>query len=217
MTNDTPLDMLQIKIERARDALPKETRHAIDSVDWRAVILSFREKKGYSFEQLEDLELETELLLCGLLNPVDFPKELEERLKMPKPQVDLLVSEMNELVFKKIKDELVRNTERQEIFIKREAPLPNPLPSGEEKGGGSIPPIHTILEQTPEISAPANQTINKDESKVLEKAGIDITGQKLSGSFQMPTRKTEYALPTFSKDKIIKTSKVDPYRMDPNE
>ena len=118
---DTPIDMLQVKIEQAREALPRETRHAIDSVDWRAIILGMREKKGYSFEQLEDLELETELLLCGLLNPTNYSKELEERLKIPRSQVDLLVQEMNEFVFKKIKDELIKNSQREEVFVKKES------------------------------------------------------------------------------------------------
>jgi hypothetical protein len=220
--------MLQIKIERAKDALPKETLKAINSVDWRAAILGMKEKKGYSFEQLEDLELETELLLCGLLLPENYPKELESRMGIPKSQVDLLVSEMNELVFKKIKDELIKNSQREEIFTKKNENI--------------------------DIKTPAGATINKDETGILTKAGIKITdnvdklpttnyqlndkeieapkpqpvesisAQKLSGSFQIPTTTTEYALPPLQKDKSAvsnadkpKLSKGDPYRLDPNE
>ena len=117
--NDTPLDILQIKIDKAKENLPQETRKAIDSVDWRAVILGMRERKGYSLEQLEDLELETELVLCGLSLPENYPKELEDKMKIPRSQVDLLVNEMNELVFKKIKDELIRNNQRKDIFVKK--------------------------------------------------------------------------------------------------
>ena len=98
------------------------------------------------------------------------------------------------------------------IFIsKTYLPLPNlPLTKGEEQGRGL-------------------NVINKDETKILEKAGIEIKEpslkdsprtvleEKLSGSFQMPTSKTEYSLPSLGKDKVTKTSKVDPYRIDPNE
>jgi hypothetical protein len=294
---DTPLDMLQIKIDRAREALPRATRNAIDSVKWRDVILGMREKKGYSFEQLEDLELETELLLCGLLEPVDYPKRLEEEMKIPRAQVDLLVAEMNQFVFEKIKNELIKNTEREEVFKRKEeptneqlritnlntknSPLPNlPLNKGEEKGGGlvsnvveidkhivspniiraeitkPIPNIpiamvegkgeklsnETTLEIMPkEINAP---TIVKIEPKIEEKKEstfvnnipiinalnktIDekptesIFSQKLSGSFQMPTIKTEYSLPSVGKDKtnINSQSKIrnstDPYREIPD-
>jgi hypothetical protein len=286
MQNDTPIDMLQIKIERAREELPEETKRAIKTVDWRAVILSMREKKGYSFEQLEDLELETELLLCGLLNPADYPKELEMRMGIPRPQVDLLVNEMNEFVFKKIKDELIKNSERKEIFVKKESPDFIPKTQGVEKITKSNP---NIIEVGKYVSSPniinikepnttniPPATIKKEEAvlsentnietmpqeltsgpveipkittekvaygDVLSKAGIEIIpnkpnigkgnvdektiesvfAQKLSGSFQMPTSKTEYSLPMMGKnntvpvDSKVKTSKADPYRIDPNE
>ena len=136
MPND-PLDLLQIKIDKARGELPPETRAAIDAVDWKATILQMREKKGYTFEQLGDLELETELLLAGLVSAEDYPKELEKRMKIPKTQVDALVSDMNELVLKKIREEFIKRTE---------IPLPSlPLAKGEEQGGGMVP--HPILAQ----------------------------------------------------------------------
>ena len=273
---DTPLDMLQIKIDRAREELPKETRKAIDSVDWRAVILGMREKKGYSFEQLGDLELETELLLCCLLMPENYPKELEERMKIPKPQVDLLVNEMNELVFKKIKDELIRNTEKQEMFIKKnELPInnnprvievdkhissPNVFNAKEpikvvEKKKSPVLSTKTEIETMPqELIIPnikTSESINKIQPIKIEnnlkenfispkpvsnipnpqvttmKGEMDsISSQKLSGSFQIPTIKTQYSLNNLSKEENktsiplsdkIKTSRADPYRIDPNE
>ena len=75
------VDLLQIKIEKARAELSEESRQAIDAINWKNVIVGLRAEKGYSFTQLEDLELETELLLCGLLNPEDYPKELEKECK----------------------------------------------------------------------------------------------------------------------------------------
>ena len=245
MSDDKPLDMLQIKIDRAMENLPRETRKAIASVDWRAVILSFREKKGYSFEQLEDLELETELLLCGLLEPKDYPKKLEEELKIPRPQIDLLVQEMNELVFKKIKDELIKNTERESVFIKKEEPLPRlPRTSGEEKGGGLNTSNVVAVDEhivSPNIikagpiqspaptPAPTRIPIEKLTEKTIEKPTESILSQKLSGSFQIPTIKTEYSLNNITKEgnktnttpassnNNPKISKTDPYRIDPNE
>jgi len=247
---DTPLDMLQIKIERARDALSQETRKAIDSVDWRAYILGMREKKGYSFEQLEDLELETELLLCGLLNSENYPMELEERMKIPKSQVDLLVNEMNEFVFKKIKDELIKNSERREIFTKKiDTAVPSAVVDKNDsnilsKAGIEIKESPMPLQQ--EELAPEKEKIapikTKEEmpissdilcsgvvNKIADKKEELMPFQKLSGSFQIPTVKTEYTLNSLSKqgnlvtgnstplnDKI-KTSKSDPYRIDPNE
>ena len=215
MQNDAPLDMLQIKIDRAKEALPKETREAIDSVGWRGVILSIREKKGYNFEQLDELETETELLLCGLLNPEDYPKELEERMKIPKPQVDELVNEMNELVFKKIKDELIRNTEKKEIFIKKAESITNETKTENAPVLNNSTEIETMPE---ELTGNTNQLpITNEQIKMNEnKPTESIFTQKLSGSFQMPTTKTDYSLkniqPTSPQDKTSLRKGADPYR-----
>jgi len=231
---DTPIDMLQIKIEKAKDTLPEETKRAIAAVDWRAMILSLREKKGFSYEQLEDLELETELLLCGLLDPKDYPKEIENRLKLPKAQVDLLVSEMNELVFKKIRDELIKNTEKKELFINKgegEAPLPNPSPyKGEGQGVRSVPsqlvtppaPVKPALQNLPPKKQVETWPTNKP-------AGIPF--QKLAGAAQSSSVQTKYSLdtdksnltgpkvtPISQKDSpVLKASEKDPYRLAPEE
>lgn len=81
---DNIIDLLQIKIEQAKAQLPEDTQNAISAVDWKAVILGMRGKRGYSFEQLGDLEIETELLLCGLLNPENYSKELEKECGSPR-------------------------------------------------------------------------------------------------------------------------------------
>jgi len=227
---DTPIDVLQIKIERAKDNLPKETKKAIDSVDWRAFILSLREKKGFSFEQLEDLELETELLLCGLVPPEDYPKEIEKRLGISKSQVDLLINEINEGIFHKIREELVKNTERQELFIKKEGENNYQLPITNYELKDKEEPIkNNQLRITNEESKSNDELpITSYELKSNEKKENEsIPFQKLSGSFQIPTIKTEYSLNKFTKEedrtKIIpptdkmKTSRIDPYRIDPSE
>lgn len=208
---ETPIDLLQVKIEQAKDNLPPETKKAIDSVDWRTFILGLREKKGFSFEQLEDLDLLTELLLCGLLKPTDYPKEIETRLGITKSQVDLLVNEMNEAIFVKIREELIKNTEKKELFENKD--------SSTEKN--SIPKENTEI-KIPEVKTPEP----KKEDPIFKRPSQPIPIQKLVGSFQMPAKKTEYSLNIPKKDEDSKktnltekteVSGVDPYRMNPNE
>src|SRR3989344_4500286 len=117
---DTTVDLLQIKIEKAKRDLPIDTINAIAAVDWKATILGMRNKYGYTFEQLGDLEIETELLLCGLLSAENYPKEISKRMEIQRAQADELVNEMNERVFKRIREELIKNTERKKIFAERE-------------------------------------------------------------------------------------------------
>jgi len=188
-----PTDLLQIKIEKAKSGLPDDTLNAINTVDWKAVILGMRERKGYSFEQLGDLELETELLLCGLLSPKDYPGELENRMKISRAQANELVNEMNEQVFAKIREEMIKSTERKKIFAKKTPVNQTPIQNAFTK-----PISHDTEEE------------KKNNTQVLNSAGIEIIpeklelpggeeahsilAQKLSGPFQTPVVETEHSL-----------------------
>ena len=162
MVNDT-VDLLEIKIQEAKASLPTETVNAIAVVDWKTAILSLRSKYGYTFEQLGDLELETELLLCGLTSAENYPKELMNRIKISETATNELVNEMNNLVFKKIREELIKNTERKKMLkailfsilfllptsylFSQDNPVPVPGPSVQFFHGQPVPPIFFTLNQ----------------------------------------------------------------------
>ena len=143
---DDTIDLLKIKIEKAKADLSKETINAINAVDWKAAILGLRAKKGYTFEQLGDLELETELLLSGLVSPENYPKELEKRMKISKASANEIVNEMNSLVFKKIQEELIKNAERKKIFQKSERSEKNDTQALNSAGIEIIPDLPAVGE-----------------------------------------------------------------------
>jgi hypothetical protein len=98
------IDTLQIEIDKAREGLTKESRDAIDAVSWKLIIAGMNKK--YNPEQLDVLEMETELLLCGLENTKNYTKELESGMKISRAEVETLINELDKLVFKKIQEEL---------------------------------------------------------------------------------------------------------------
>lgn len=167
-------DLFELKIEEARKLLPKETLDAIDAVDWRAVILGMREGKGYSFEQLGALEIETELVLCGLLNPEDYTRELESRMGVTRAQASELVREMNERVFKKIREELIKNSERQKIFQKRNAEESGDnlesRKSPESRKDEARPSVLSVSSLQPSPDA----EIKDEDTQILNSSGIKI-------------------------------------------
>ena len=207
------IDLLKVKIEEAKSKLPDQTRRAIEAVDWRAVILGMRKSKGYTFEQLGDLETETELLLAGLVEPARYPLELERHMRVTKAQADELVNEMNMMVFSKIREEMIKDSEKKREQSKNLA------------------------------EAPVAQSINREEIDVLQKAGIRLAGepdlskpelaapvpppstihkstvvpsiltQKLSDTFKMQGTKTEHA-PEATVPKTYPKGD-DPYRLPP--
>lgn len=112
-------DTLEIQIAKAKALLSQESRNAIDAVNWKQIIEGMGKK--YSISQLEALETETELLLCGIVSTIDFPKELEARMKIPKVEVSMLLSEMDRLIFKKMQEELEKrlnnsNTDNKNVL-----------------------------------------------------------------------------------------------------
>ena len=154
-TKNTPIDLLQIKIDQAKKELSEETLQSIGAVDWKNVIIGMRQKKGYSFEQIESLELETELLLSGLVSPDIYQKELESRMGISKTDVNQLVGELNDSIFKKIREEFIKITEGKKTTestgeIKESIPF--------EK----IPPVSIPAQK---LSAPYTVRIRKRSSK----------------------------------------------------
>lgn len=118
---ENTIDLLQVKITEAKERLSKETREAIDNVDWKIIIRGMNKK--YSPDQLDDLEIETELLLCGILNPDNYQKEIEKRMVLTKEELGLLLEEMDKLIFKKIQSELEKILQRKEKLEKEKKPL----------------------------------------------------------------------------------------------
>jgi len=207
---DDVIDLLRIKIEKAKRELPLETVNAIDAIDWKMAILELREKKGYTFEQIGDLELETELLLCGLTNIEKYPKELENRMKISKSAAIELVNEMNNLVFKKIREELIKNSERKKAFAK--------IKENEKENNAIF--NSAGIEIVPEEQKPAGlEKITEDRTNILEKIENPepvhpILTQKLSDTVQIATVKTDHTLNNMTPGGAPKntTSKIDPYR-----
>lgn len=119
MENTT--DSLQVKIIEARANLSKETREAIDNINWKLIVLGMSKK--YNPDQLDSLETETELLLCGILNPDSYAAELENRMMLTKEEVGLLLGEMDKLIFKQIQKELEKKLDQKEKTNTENKPL----------------------------------------------------------------------------------------------
>jgi len=224
------VDLLQIKIEKARAELPASTLKAIDAVPWRATILQLKETMGYSFEQLGDLEIETELVLSGLLSPQDYPKELESRMGINKTQADELVKEMNLKVFSKIREELIKNTEKNNLSEKTEKiptketdinpkPIEVPVVSSKNEeevlnlAGIKIIPNMFVeeIKPTENITQPNSKKIELTPKPATIEHGVGtppIFVQKLSGSLQTPIVKTEHSLENITKNPDIPLKKT---------
>ena len=211
---ENKIDTLKIKIDEARKLLPAESKEAIDSVNWKLTILEMNKK--YNEEQLENLEMETELLLCGILNPEDYLKEIEIKMGISKEEATTLVNEMDKLVFQKIQTEFEKRirTGDKENFSKKvleeEIPFPpykqtettKPIEQQTITKNNSTEPVTvtTSIQEKPKSIIP--EQIKDISPLSTEKAeASNILEQKLT----KPTTTTE-TVSTYS------NTKTDPYR-----
>lgn len=208
------IDALQIRIEKAKAELPQETVQAINAVDWRNALLDIKTKRGFSIEKLEDLELETELMLCGLSNPSNFEKEIRERMSLSLTEAKDIVNEMNDKVFKKIRDAFAKimeekNSKNEQFEQKKQVSETKEDMSVLKQAGIEVIDNNKIQ----------NDFIDKDEKEenfgdldrtnmlnevenpeLIKKVMPTIAMQKLSNSFNIPTTKTEYSLENMTKN-----------------
>ncbi len=167
------LDLLQIKIEKARAALPEETRAAIDAVNWRQALLDIRADRGFNLDQLESLELETELMLVGLINPEDYQKEIQSRMGITAGETTEIVNMMNEKVFKKIREEFAKI-----LAVNSSSPAKGRRADEIETGGVNIKGVTPLRPDQNRGTPPSQGEISQDSS-ILKSAGIEIMPEEL--------------------------------------
>jgi len=183
-----PIDPLQIKIDEAMSNLSKETRAAIEDVDWKLIVLKMNDK--YTPEQLENLEAETELLLCGISSPKVYQEELEKRMNLTKEGVVSLLNEMDRLIFKKIQEKL-----EERLSVKGGGSLINKIPA-------PIPP----LSKTTERVITNNKTQSPNNEQVPRPPYISSSKQQVvssKGEKELPKQPEVVPVPTQPKSFVI--------------
>lgn len=200
-------DELQIKIEEANKKLPEDTLKAISAVNWKMILLEMKEKGIYTLEQLADLEIETELVLCGLLSPSDYPNEVQRSLGIPKSQADKLVNEINDSVFKKIREEMMKITNRRKMAATKPAqstPI-NPILAQKFTSSFKIPTAKTEYSLN-NISKATER--NEPPAKILEIQALEIElGSHLNPT---PAQNSSGPIPQFANSPTQSIPKPSP-------
>lgn len=234
MDYDKDKNELKEQIAIARATLTPETREAIDSVDWKSMVVAMRESKKFSFSQIETLGTETEKVLVGLIGGEAYKRELRNKMELQEGDLNKLIAEMNERVFKKIKENLVlklganRNTTSVKAL---EVPMVRAIPeeeiSTEESQVFETAGISLSKPPAPEgkwaegLGAPSEMIAQIENTDLIPKNVTPVMEKKLTTSFQMPKVETKYEVTAGSSPKKIEVEpvakpsipKVDPYRM----
>jgi len=153
---------LQEMIDEANSILPKENREVIESFDWKSIISRMSDK--FNEGQIDTLITETELLLCGLVNPKNYPKELEQRMGISGSEISKIIQSFDSLIFKRIQAEIEKKLE-----YTNDIPLPpykNEIVTGEKIEENKL--INPIIVNNKNVDIYKNSGIEMIEEKETE-------------------------------------------------
>lgn len=111
-------------------------QQALQSIDWQTKTIELGHAYGLHIDELEDLIVETMLVLIGANTADQYPAELKERVPLPPAELDRLTDDIAAQVFTPIHDRIVGelpNTQgavstpvTQEVSV---TPVAKPLPT----------------------------------------------------------------------------------------
>ncbi|MES3031967.1 MAG: hypothetical protein V4699_01860 [Patescibacteria group bacterium] len=187
---------IEQKFDERFKKLPAETQKIITELNYQATLYSIAKEHNLNVEQIGILERDVTDLVVGAIHPDELENAIEKDIQLPLEKTKKLVDDINEKIFKKIREELIKNTERRKVFTKdTSTQTTNQTPEPQPKNNPTTP----------------NKTSTEIVPEKLELIGEvhPLIAQKLSGSVQIPSTKTEHTLGNISK---TNTTKIDPYR-----
>ena len=102
------------QIDQRYDDLPEDLKDAIFSVDTTSLVNMIGKKHGLAIDKIGDLANETGMVMLGVTHPNEFIANLAERLDVDKEKARAIAQEINEQIFKKVRESLrkIHNMER---------------------------------------------------------------------------------------------------------
>ena len=94
------------QIAQMYDNLPEDLKDSIFSVDTTSVVNEIGRKYGLAIDKIGDLANETGMVMLGVTHPNEFIGNLADRLDVDKEKARAIAQEINEQIFKKVRDSL---------------------------------------------------------------------------------------------------------------
>ena len=137
------------QIAQMYDNLPEDLKDAIFGLEMNEIVERIGRENQLNIEQIGDLANETGMVMLGVTHPNEFIANLAERLEVDKEKARAIAQEINEQVFKKVRDSL------RKIHNMRE--------EGEERNVG-----HSVSNITDINRSDILKEIEKDHTKEKE-------------------------------------------------
>lgn len=174
--SDNAMGLAQEKFGNRFDArlesLPDEVKEAISNSNYQSSVYEIANKHDLNISQMGILEEITTKVLTGFIKPDKFEEEVKNKVNTPEDKTKEIVAEINEKVFKNIKEILVGNWEKEETkpippYVAKSVPLPISENIKIEKNTDIQIPL-------PPYKAPVKEIPPKSETDIYKEHGIEI-------------------------------------------
>ena len=157
-----------VKLDDRFAKLPPEIKDAITNSNYQAELASVAKAKGLSIDDMGKLEQVVNKVMLGIDHPESFEQNLKQALGVDSIKAGELTNEINEKVFKNIREVLKSHAD-----VHAEPVIPTPqtpkTPTNIEPEMPPLPPKTTQNTNTPN---PTQSTMASD--KIMQTNGIEI-------------------------------------------
>jgi hypothetical protein len=160
--------------------LPEISQKALRSFNWVSVLLDIGKSYALQLDELEDLQVETMMLLVGVVSPDEYETEMTKILPVSRVEIDKLLDEVNTKILAPIHDYIVNGGAPA-------VPVSTVPPSSDSAELGFIP----IRIDPTEISTENKIFFENTGVKSVEKKQ-NIIEHKLDGIFHDVTEHVEH-------------------------
>jgi len=94
------------QVAKMYDNLPEDLKDAIFGLEMNEIVERIGRENQLNIEQIGDLANETGMVMLGVTHPNEFIGNLADRLEVDKEKARAIAGEINEQIFKKVRDSL---------------------------------------------------------------------------------------------------------------
>lgn len=124
--------------------LPEDVKEAMSSVNTVNIMMEMKTKYDLHIDQLGELSAEVGMLMLGAIHPQEFIGKVEAGLRIPRETAKLIAAEVNEKIFRPVRDSLIQIHKMKKPESESPATVSAPMPSGE----GEIPEAQSMKGDT---------------------------------------------------------------------
>ena len=197
--------------------LPQNLREAYGSLDTTKILQEIGRKHGLLIDQIGELVNETGFLMLGATRPSDYISKLASALAVGREQAKEIAVDVNEQVFKPIRDALKQVHKVGEYaraggsgpkqLAPAEVPRAEPAPSR-----GTAPTPQKEKEEAPRVRTLADDV--RQAANIPLSPPKNLSEERLTKTFSLPHKEKSYTLSETGEEETAPTHQyqMDPYR-----